>query len=495
MPIQNLRGTQGFIQAARLSGQPDNVIAQRMIASGTFDPQAKKVFVEAKSRGIDDTKILNQFVDLPSGVDGDAVEREVTESLKSFGTFGKITNFLSDFLGPKKLGIRLAAEISKFSPEHRENIREAEKQLGKEEARKIATGGVSTREAIGSAVETGVSVALPLLKGAKTALGAAKQFGGLTGVGAFGRGLEEGRPVGESAERAILPAFTGVVLGAGFHFGGRVINSLVKDAPERLYQSALKQSTMDLKREISERAPNLSRQLIEKGVFGGEDKILTQSITALNQLEKKITNEVSKSTGSILTRDIMSSLDGIIRRYTNVLGKSGSSAAQAIKKIIKGKGKSINIKEALKLKRDIYETLSNSAFNVDASLSQKAEALRVVATRLMKEIGRISPKVGELTKQQQMWIRTAQALEGQMARSGRANIVGLTDAILAAGGGANPTVLLAGVGRKLLETTGAKTTAAVALDRFGKLIEKLPVDQAGKVSKEALVNLVKQLNI
>lgn len=311
-------------------------------------------------------------------------------------------------------------------------------------------------------------------------------------AGGIAQGLQEDKGLLESALNAVPTAIAG---GTFFSLGygvGKAFEKLTKNAPETLYQSAIKQSSADFKKEIYKEAPNLTQQLIKKGIHGSDNKILTEALVGVNKGEQEINKIISGEAGKrIMTMEpIASSLDDIVIKYKNVFGEEGAEAIQGVQNRMMQKGTETTVENALKLKRDIYSVLADSAFKHDASLSQKAEALRTVANVLMENMKNVAPEISKITEQQQMWIRTAQAVEGNLFRSGRANILGLSDTILAAGGLASGSIstALAGVGRKMFETTAVKTGLAVILDRLGNI----PTDTAGKIGKTEIINLLRQ---
>ena len=104
----------------------------------------------------------------------------------------------------------------------------------------------------------------------------------------------------------------------------------------------------------------------------------------------------------------------------------------------------------------------------------------------------MSDDLASLTKDQQMWLRASHAIEGKLAASRKLNIIGLSDTILsgASAAGGNVAGLLGGLGRRVFETTGVKTNIAVLLDR----LSGLKTNSLGLVSKEAVINLLKDFN-
>jgi len=353
----------------------------------------------------------------------------------------------------------------------------------------IGGGIVKTAGDVGQITATIGTTKLPVAKSLKGAIGIGTL---LSGAVATAKGISEGKKITTAVKESMLPAaIGGTFFGVGYGVG-KLASVITKKAPEVLYQSAIKQSKQDLMKEITGKAPELSKQLIHAGVKGNDNKIYSHAINGIIGSEKKITGIASGDIGSqlIQTTKITSSLDNLIRRSRNVFGDEGSIAIENVKQNILNKGETISIRDALQLKRDIYNELSKSAFNVDSSLSNKAEALRSIAGSLAENIAEGSDEIAGLTKSQQMWIRTAKAIEGK-AGTARNNIIGLSDSILGAASlvSGNVAALIPTVGRRVLETTTAKTNVAILLNR----LSKIPTDSAGKISKTAIINLLKNL--
>ena len=148
------------------------------------------------------------------------------EELKTPGLFGKITGFM----GMEKLGRRAASEIAKLDPQHRANL-EAISKTNPELAKQLETGGVSTKQAIGSAIQTGVTTALPFARPAGLFTTAGIQ-GGMGATAGLGGALQE--------DRGILDTAKSVALGGAL---GAIVPSVISKAPgilkgagEKLYR-------------------------------------------------------------------------------------------------------------------------------------------------------------------------------------------------------------------------------------------------------------------
>ena len=435
----------------------------------------KQFITEARNQGVSDDEIYN-YLDQKGMLPAQSTQPQKDLLSKAAGVGEKILGFTGGKNIAEIGGSLLAGQSLPQA------LRTQGGTLGK--------GIAKTAGDIGQLGATIATAALPVAKSLKVAVGAGTLLGG---TGAIGKGLSEGQTLPQAAKGAVIPAaLSGTFFGIGYGVG-KSAGAITKKSPEALYQSAIKQSKQDLMKEITGRAPELSKQLIERGVRGTDNKIYSQAITGLVESEKQIDKIALGQAGqqTIQTTQITSSLDDLIRRSQNVFGSEGSAGIETVKQNILNKGNTITVADALRLKRDIYKELSKSAFNVDASLSNQSEALRAVAGSLADEIAKTSVEIGALTKSQQMWIRTAKAIEGK-AGMARNNIIGLSDTILGAASVATGNIasLIPAVGRRVFETTRAKTNVAVLLDRIGKI----PTDNAGKIAKTTIVNLLKQLN-
>ncbi len=444
-------------------------------------------------------RILDKY---PSYVEIIKKEEAEPEIVDKFLEGHKVIKGISNFLGTTGVGKGLAQGIFYlFTPEGKELAKDVKSgKLDKKYLNDVMGEIATPKEIVGSAIQTGVTAATAGIGKMGTGIkGLAKAAGvgtALSGTSAIGKGLEENKTVSKAITGAIPSAIIGGVLFSGSYLVGRGLEKMTKSAPNRLYKAAIKQSPQDLKKEILNKSPELSKQLLEKGIKGNDNKILSQSVVALNNMEKQISGELKNvGTKTVDTKKIASSLDDLIAKYKNVFGDDGAKAITEIKDNVISK-KTLNISDALKLKRDIYSLLSDNAFNIDATLSQKAGASRIVGNALMSEISKQSPVIGKITKDQQMWLRTLNAIAGKLPAEQRSNIISLSDAVLAgwAIGGGRVGGLVGAAGKKVFQTTTFQTNLGFVLDRIGKGLDKLPTDTAGKISKEAVINLLKNLN-
>lgn len=368
--------------------------------------------------------------------------------------------------------------------------------------RDIGTDNLTNKEFLGSAAMVGLNVlgGSTLSKGGSFTRQVVKAAPS-TILRQTGKGAALGGAYGAAnavrEDKPVLPALiTGMALGGATSFvfstAAKAISSALSKGPQSQMAKVLRQGKADLAAEEAGRKPNLSQQMIEKGVRGSDEKIITDGTTKLINLEKNIqaTLERNKNT-AINTVDLVRSLDDMVRRKRNIFGQAGVNAINEFKKNLMAKGEKIGVIEANQLKRDIYKELSDAAFNKE-TLPQGKEMLRTIASQLRSSIAKAVPSVARLTKDQQFYIRMLDNIESRMRGMQKLNELGLSDTIFAATaiGTGEPTALAAGLIKRGVERTTFRTNSAVALNKINDLVKNLPTDSAGRVSKQVLMNLI-----
>ena len=340
----------------------------------------------------------------------------------------------------------------------------------------------------------GLRGGLPSQLGAKPILGKIAA-GAVTGAGFGGaESFKEGRGV---VPGAITGGVVGGVMGGLIGVASKALQNIGnKKASEYLVAKTLKQSQKDLAMEQAGKRPVLAKQFMESGLKGSEEKIVEDSAKNLVNLEKQLQDTLTRNKNtSINTVKLIRSADELVKQKRNVFGESGVKVINEYKKFLQSKGDKIPVIEAHKYVRDIYKELGDAAFNKDV-LPVNKSLLKTIASAARREIGTSVPAADKILKQEQFYIRVLDNLEKQLRTQKRINVVGLSDSILAAGGiGAGNPVLGIGAGvlKRSVESAQFKTRTAVKLSQLGDLINKIPTDSAGRISKTALFNLIKEV--
>jgi len=216
--------------------------------------------------GVNDTQQVPKTTDVPTQdpsqlpVGGQSVpptssvaQVERTPSKKELENRGTLSK-VAGFLGIENLGKRIGSELVRFTPEGRELQRLREQGLVDEETyRDIVTGGVTNRQAVGSALSLAANLALPgaggvLAKGTATvarAAGAARVAQGATRVADAANKVNlsarivRGKNVADTAKNVGKAVGKSAALGLPFGFGEALQDEQEKGVLGRTLQSAI----------------------------------------------------------------------------------------------------------------------------------------------------------------------------------------------------------------------------------------------------------------
>lgn len=344
---------------------------------------------------------------------------------------------------------------------------------------------LSNKEVIGSFANVGLNVALPgAMKGTKTAVIAKNAAMGA----AFGAasGLEKNR----SAGGVVGSTAGGAVLGAGVGAAGLMAKAakdfVGKKVPEWMMNKAVRPALSELKKNVKYGSDTLGKELLDEGVKGGPKKLLEIADDKLTTLEDElqaVLNTPALSEARITKQQIAPYLKDLISSKASTPGVTGD--ANRVKAVFDSMPEALTLPQANEMKRRIYRELRDPAFRLDAKLGTKAQAMKLIAKGLKTEIettvgGNV---VGDINRKLSIYGRLEDSMVDQLAREMRNNGIGLTDAILLAGGDTTSILaLLRHVGQ------GTSTQAAQALSKL-KNVGTGPVGRATKsLLKRATLN-------
>jgi len=333
---------------------------------------------------------------------------------------------------------------------------------------------LSNKEILGSAANIGLNILTPgAFKG-----GAGAVIGKNAALGAgFGlaSGLEKNRSTKGLVGSTIGGALTGAALGAGTVAFRGLKNYLTKTTPRFLMDNAVRPALNDLKKSVKYGGDTLGKELLNEGVKGGPQKLLQISDSKLNSLEdelQSVLNSPSLSEARIKRSNISKYLGELRSAKLGTPGMKGD--VQRIDSIIKDIPAEMTLQQANQMKRRIYNELRDPAFKIDAKLSTKGATLKKIAnalkTEIEKEVG--GTVVSDINRKLSIYGRLENSIVDQMARQMRNNGIGLTDAILAAGGiASSPQAFLGAIGFSTLRrnSMGIETYAAQGLNKLGEM--------------------------
>ena len=377
-----------------------------------------------------------------------------------------IAEKLAGFAGVKNISKAIAYALSPVEEKYKEE------GIGAKPTAKQLAGDVLQ---VGTTLATGGIGGA----GAKGALGIAKLAGKVGAMGAvsgLGAGLSEDKSTADSLKQAFTAGLASAATVGVLSVSGKGAKLALEKLPERLYRSATKLQSESAK------------SLLDAKKFGTLGQIKGYVEKTGEELNKTITEKIAMKNGQIKSDKFLKNIVAKIKSEWK-----GVSSAK-IKSALKNadiepflQNKSVDFLTADSIRRKLGGT---------ASWAEKTRFGESVKETIWKEIvNTIRPATGT-TKEFAQWAPLVQAnkvLKKTIQNQGK-RVVGLTDILVGTGvgvgGGIVPGVLSV-VAKKAIESPLAMTGAAVGLNELNKLISKLPTDKVGRISRVALINLLK----
>lgn len=354
-------------------------------------------------------------------------------------------------------------------------------------ANEIDTGiNLTPKEIYGSAANVALNVATPGAFKGGTAAVLSKNAALGAGYG-LASGLEKNRNTSGIVGSAVGGAAVGAAIGGAGLLAKAAKDFIGKTTPEWIMTKAVKPALQDLKKNVKYGSDTLGKQLLDEGVKGGPKKLLEIADNKTTELENQlqdVLNHPGVSEARITRDKLVPYVKELVEQKAGTPGMSGD--VKRIKNLLDSLPESMTLPEANQMKRNIYTELKDMAYKLDAKLGVKAATLKQVARGLKTEIENSvgGTVVKDINQKLSIYGRLENSMVDQLARNMRNNGLGLTDAILIAGG--EPTSILALL-RHLGQ--GAETYAAQGLKKVGEVLEN-PVAQSIKgVIKRGALNL------
>jgi hypothetical protein len=297
--------------------------------------------------------------------------------------------------------------------------------------------------------------------------------------------LEKNRNASGIVGSTVGGALTGAAIG-GVGLASKAVKSfLTETTPNWLMTKAVNPTLNELKKNIKFGSKTLGQELLQEGVKGNPEKLLSIAESRTNQFENEL-QQVLTHPGvaeARITRDqIFPYVKDLIEQKTGTPGMRGD--VQKIKNVIDNVPESMTLQEANVMKRRIYTELKDVSYKLDAKLGTKGAALKQIARGLKAEIENTvgGTVVKDLNQKLSIYGRLENSMVDQLARSLRNNGLGLTDAILIGGGELKPSGFLAALIKNTVGSTGFKTRAANVLVQG----QKVGTGIAGRTVKSTL---------
>jgi len=254
-------------------------------------------------------------------------------------------------------------------------------------AKQILETQVPVKEVAGDVAESVILPASLALAPGKTFVQSMLQGFGFGAAESIASQATEGKDI-DLGEAGISGGITSGLYGIGYGVG-KTLELLTKKGPEFLMNRALNQSTEEVKREVLNRAPKLSEQLLARGITGSDNKMLSQAYAGLKATEDMIQKEAGKYTkvgAEGMTRKVVTDVVSALREQgfsisaddvakLSLGGKSPEQIVETVRKILAGKAKNPVIKKIL-----------NEALSTVQQVAQGREANAVKVETIAKTL-------------------------------------------------------------------------------------------------------------
>lgn len=421
----------------------------------------------------------------------------------------------------------IAAARSQPDPTKKKRLLDMAKNLGGNvpTAEQIDPGlNLSNREILGSAANVGLNIfaggelsggvraggltrqlapelATSLNRGAKVLKGVT-EGGGLTGSvvrnatlgGGFG--LAGGLNQNLSGQDLLKSTGGGALLGGALSLAGAAIskakNLVTQTLPEKLYNSAVKPTLSELRKNVKFGQDTLGRDLLNEGVYGSPSKLLQTAQSKLTSTEDELQKILTGSRATITKQEIAPFLDKIKAQAKNTPGMKAE--VSKITKVFNDLPAEFSVAKANTIKRDLYKTLNDAGYKLDASLTVKRDAQKAIARGLKDLIEKkTKPTYGDLVptlnKKLAIYGRLQDRTVDILAKEAKSHGLSTLDLIIGSGFGTglNPVGLGTVFAKHLYESPTTSTTVAHGLNQLGKKLPQVPA-ALGRLGKQAILN-------
>jgi len=327
----------------------------------------------------------------------------------------------------------------------------------------------------------------------KTIKGAMAQAGALGAGFGTAEALKEEKDPKEIAKQAfgtaLASAITAGVVKAGTE---KIIKPILQKYPEKLYNSALKATNKLIRKKKTG-----VDVLIKEGHFGTLGQIAGQVEQGKIAVNKQINSKLVNITEKIESKKVISlALIKLKKKFGATYTKP--QVQEIVNKLPIAdllEKKELTLVEANTLRTQTDKILRETYFMSDIQAPIRREALGAISNTLRRTIQKASG-TGKEFATYAGYIRSEKLIDKAVAHSDKYFGIGLKDLIIGSAFGMKggvPGGIAAVATKKIAEAPITKTTIAVGLDRLNKLVQKMPIDKMGKVSRVAVLNLISKL--
>lgn len=450
----------------------------------------------------EETKLtpVSSGFDFSSFGDQVATVPEVVEPTRSDGAFADPTKRqekVADFFGIKKFGEGIGKALFSFTKEKKNLDRLlAEGKIDPKTYEEITTGGLTSREVVGSAINT----AATFIPGAKAGSSLVAKVG--TGA-AIGYAFDIGSKLQDkqkTVNEALTPG-TGTVVGAVLPVVGRItgLSSPGKTAEagaKKLEEINLRLTPTD-KQNLARKGDDVVGYLARKKIVGGPEQRYLKVNNLYNKMENRV-NEVVKGSGATFSRDqLIKEIQQIPELYIDDLAeypKVSKTVERAIKTLQTKFPDQIPAERINALKRAAWKSAysKNNSQVINSALHDIGDVFKSNLDQAVDGLQKLNNEYGILITARKLLFKAQSrnqiGLVGKGISSGAGVIAGT--AIAGPAGATTGAIIGPKIG-ELFAGTASRSLVGAGLQKISEAINRIPTNKAGKleITKKALIRL------
>jgi len=240
---------------------------------------------------------------------------------------------------------------------------------------------------------------------------------------------------------------------------------------KNIYQSTIKQSSHEVRKEIEGRAPDLAEQMRVLGIKGGDSELFANAVVGAQQSLKQTDEIVGKlASKNVDVQHLVGSLDAKIGSLQNAGADEEAQIMleyrdKMLERFAKA-GMTPTVKDLWGYVKSVYATLSDSAFRTNANNGARIESMRLMAGAIRSTLAEVAPELDAAIVEQQVWIRTLEAMENSLVSKYGKSAIGLSDMLmggLAVSSGNIAGMTGANIALRLVKDAGVRRAVAIGM--------------------------------
>ena len=406
----------------------------------------------------------------------------------SKGTLSRFAEGVTKFVGAEGIKEQYGASIA----------RQKLKMEGKEDVANFVENP-SLKKVVGSAIQTGANFIPGAGTGssllAKTALGAGTGYA--MDVGA---NLQLDRDVPRSLQPGI-----GTVVGGALPSLGKIIGYLGKDKTAgmaRILEEINMRLTPVEKQNLEKKGDDIAKFLAQKKITGSPEVRSSKLNVLYDDMERQVQNMVDKVKVTIPSTQLIDDLKKIPDTFLDdpeLQAEANNTIGRLIQSLSEKRGDNLSLGAINNLKRNYMKRAfaKNATDVLSDSRLAIANTLNGILRKNVKGLASLNDEYGKIIASrrilQKASTRSEIGLVGKLTGASVGGLIG--NAVGGPVGGAVGVAMAQPVGKAVAGTATRSTLGAglQSISDIAGFVEKIPTDQAGNISKKALIAYLESL--